>query len=82
MVIVPRSILVDIADVIRAKRDGTTTITVNDNEEITSNNGIEPEDFATEINDLGGYIPTTADLTFTGDISSSFASNRWSWVLN
>ena len=50
LVIVPKSILIDIADAIRIKRDGTSAIEAGS--VITTGNGIEPEDFATEITNI------------------------------
>lgn len=91
-VIVPRSILVDTADAIRIKKYGTATVKSDVDvfgdtfiSSTVGSPGIRPEYFATEIGNLevgGGYTPTTADLTFTGNASSLFASNKWSWVLN
>lgn len=68
-VIVPKSILIDTADAIRVKRDGTSAIETN-NGEIVSGNAITPEDFATEIGNLitGGNSFTSTDFktqTFT-----------------
>ena len=62
-VIVPKSILIDTADAIRIKRDGTSAIETN-NGEIISGNAITPEDFATEISALttGGNSFTSTDF--------------------
>lgn len=62
-VIVPKSILIDTADAIRVKRDGTSAIETNGGE-IISGNAITPEDFATEIGNLttGGNSFTSTDF--------------------
>jgi len=85
-VIVPKSILINTADAIRGKRDGSTQIAVDTDpvsgeNYISSGKGIAPIDFADEIEDLG-YIPTASDLTFTGNISTFNKNGYLNWFIS
>ena len=82
-VIVPKSILIDTADAIRLKRDGTTAIEVDLMNDGTayphSNNFIEPVDFATEIGNLvmGSSLTDIQNIATTGNYSSTTRRLEW-----
>lgn len=82
-VIVPKSILIDTADAIRLKRDGTTAIEVDLMSDGTayphSNNFIEPVDFATEIGNLvmGSSLTDIQNIATIETYSSTTRQLKW-----
>lgn len=77
LVIVPKSILIDTADAIRIKRDGTSAIEAGS--VITTGNGIMPEDFATEIGNLvmGSSLTDIQNIAITGTYTSTTRRLEW-----
>lgn len=72
-VIVPKSILIDTADAIRLKRDGSKAIEIDDASDEYHNCGIQPVDFATEISNL-----QTGGMDLSTLITKATRLTQWS----